>query len=265
MQEFEINTTSGVFICEDEIEVSKASIFSKSGGRKINKLKTISYSIVSSSGNTSISNLEGNGSVECTSGDLSISKISGENHHLVAASGEIEITEGIGNFTITSSSGDKNLGHLVGGMHHILSSSGDVAINKLEGDGKVEATSGRVEINSMTNGKMDIKTSSGEINVKGLEGYGKASSMSGGIGIDIIRLQGDMILNNSSGTISISASQVVNANMEIETSSGDIEGNIEADYKTKKNNKATAQFGNGKENTIKIATTSGDIVLTQDE
>ena len=263
LQEVEINTTSGALICEEEIEVSKANLSSTSGDRTINQLKTMSYSIVTSSGSTSISYLEGNGNVECTSGDLSISKITGENHSITTSSGEIEIIEGEGNFTITSSSGYKNLGHLVGGIHHITSSSGDVDIEKFQGDGNIETTSGTIEINNIINGKIEIKTSSGRVIVSELEGCGKISSASGEISIDIIKLQGDVIFNTASGKVDIRASAKVNADIEIETSSGDIEGNIEADY-NKNKNKATAQFGNGKENTIKIATSSGDIGLRQD-
>ena len=263
IQELEVSTTSGTFVCKEEIQVSKADISSASGDKQINKLKTMSYSMYTTSGDTRINSLEGNGSIESSSGYVRIGKINGENHNITSSSGDIEIEEGKGNFTVTSSSGNKNLGDLVGGIHHIISASGDIDIEKLQGDGNIETTSGRVKINEIIQGKMDVKTSSGNVAIEALEGYGRISTMSGEISVALIKLQGDAVLNTSSGTVSISAHQQVNAAIEIETSSGDIEGNIEASYKTKNGNEATAQFGNGKENTIKIATTSGDIVLTQ--
>ena len=264
LQGLEINTTSGNFNCEKEIEVNKVSISSTSGDKEMSQLKSISYEINASSGELIMSALKGTGRIESTSGDVRISQISGENHEIATSSGDIEVEEGQGNFTIESTSGYKKIGSLVGSEHFIESSSGDIDIEELEGNGNIETTSGRVAINTLIEGKIDINTSSGSVIIKQLEGYGRVSSTAGEIIIDVIQLRGDMMLTTSSGEVDIRASKDVNANVEVETSSGDIGGNIEMNYENKNENKATSQLGNGKENIIKIETASGDVVLSQD-
>lgn len=218
--------------------------------------------INTSSGELIMSALKGTGRIESTSGDVRISQISGENHEIATSSGDIEVEEGHGNFTIESTSGYKKIGSLVGSEHFIESSSGDIDIEKLEGNGNIETTSGRILIDTLIEGKMTIDTSSGGVIINQLEGYGRVNSTSGEITIDVVRILGDMMFTTSSGEVDIRASKAVNANVEVETSSGAIGGNIEMNDENK--NKATAKLGNGKENIIKIKTTSGDVVLSQD-
>lgn len=182
-------------------------------------------------------------SQQSTSGCAEYSKIISKDYTIQASSGDIKIDQLQGKGSINTTAGYVSLGDVTGEKHEITTSSGDVEIEAGNGDFTIESTSGNVEIKELS-GAFEQKSSSGDVT------------------IGLNELKGDSKAETTSGQVEISRQGNVNATITCQTNSGDIEGDCDITYSNKNKDDGKAVWGNGAENTITIATSSGDIDLT---
>ena len=181
-----------------------------------------------------------------SSGDISaLSELKLNNITTQQASGDLQIDyplEGR-NFNSNLASGDVAIKHLECNKYTIGVASGDIDVDYLKGSGAIEASSGDITIGTLSGEKYSIDASSGDINLQGVSGTGEVHA--------------------NSGDITVKLSENISLEMDAKCISGDIEGDIDIEYKNKKGSEATAAVGEAPYAKLTINTNSGDITVNK--
>lgn len=167
------------------------------------------------------------------------------------------------NLKIVSSSGDVRASGLELQNLDIKLSSGDLNTENITGESvKLSASSGDMELKNVAVEDMDVVLSSGSLEIDGFIGRLNGRLSSGSVDMKIDKLIDDIKFKLSSGNIKIDfAKKVLDAELDLRTSSGDVEVNFPVLITGKqKNNRLTGKAGNGKYK-INITCSSGDISL----
>ena len=224
--ELKIESTSGEIKVEDPLILAKLEV------------KT-------TSGDIQLEEVEAESKIVSTSGVISIEKIKGENYEIRTTSGDIHLKEGQGNLTLATTSGESQLGCIVGDKHKLNSTSADISIEEMQGEYEVGSTSGC-------------------FTVEKLKGYGVGEFTSGDVCIEEIELEGDMNFKTISGDIQLMFNEDVSASVDMNSRTGNIEGDVDIKYTNHHKTKATTQLGDHSLYTVEIQTTSGEIYIEQD-
>jgi DUF4097 and DUF4098 domain-containing protein YvlB len=218
--------------------------------------------------------------VSTTSGDVKITSVEGD-VRVFGSSGDVFI-KGIGGDGFIEMSSGKVEAEDIGKDLYIRMSSGGATVRSIAGSVSVQGTSGDVEINGV-GGDADVEVSSGDLVLKGCRG--DASIKSHGGDLDIGDVGGSITASATAGDIDVSLTPVgprkyafdtssgdvdvtfdtpegYGFSLEVETSSGAIEGNLDIrlDEVSRKTLRGVA--GNG-EGLLRIETASGNIRIKQ--
>lgn len=175
--------------------------------------------------------------IKGTSGNVNIMNNYDSNMKIETVSGEIKVQD-TGDIYAKSTSGDINVGNAKNA--ELKSTSGDVEI-KSGKKVKISTTSGDIELEEAE--EADITSASGEIKV-GKCGNVNLSTMSGDILVMDLTVNGESNINSTSGEVVVN--KVNDVYVETKTTSGDVR---------------VENSSRMSENTLKIKTTSGDIVV----
>lgn len=227
MELLKVGTTSGDIDILDDVCLSDLTLAASSGGVTCEK-KIIADTI----------------EVSTSSGKQKFEDIESVNYEFNTTSGTMKINELKGDGELAGTSGSIEVGELLGSNHEIYTSSGNIDIQKGQGSFEIDCTSGKIKM-SQLEGEGEIQTTSGDMYVKN------------------IVLTGNLEIQSTSGKVELAFEDEVDAKVNVETLSGDIDGNIDFDYTDKRERNATVILGGGKENKVMIETTSGNIEIKQ--
>ena len=170
-------------------------------------------------------------------------------------SGDLEIS-GVGaRVEVTTGSGDIELSD-IGGEVEARTGSGDIEAENIAGSFEANSGSGSVELSQTAEGDVSVATGSGDIELTGL----RVGTGSGDIEVDGEPL-GEWSLASSSGGISIRLPRGFGFDLDVETSSGDIEIDypITTQGSIRRNRLQGQVNGGGVE--IQLRTSSGSITI----
>lgn len=197
-----------------------------------------------------------------SSGCITFQKAEGL-REFTSSSGDIEIHGGSGNTTASSSSGCITIENTSGELS-ADSSSGDIKVKKSNGKKDISSTSGQIEIED-ADGFIKASASSGDISVADFEGAGDFETTAGSIKIDYraaAEVNEDINVETSSGDVQITLPHALAFQFEAETSSGDIETYFDDKLDFDRNNRTAAgAVGSNPAILIDISTTSGIIKM----
>lgn len=143
----------------------------------------------------------------------------------------------------------------------ITNASGDIYLKNLNlGEVFLSTSSGDIDVEDVQANKVNSKTSSGDIEIEDYTGDLGITSISGDIILDIIDETKNIDLSTSSGDISLILPSDSNYTIDGSTSSGEFKSNIPIKIVRNENKIFKAILGKG-EKSIKISTTSGDVVF----
>lgn len=237
----DIETSSGDFSAETNLEFSDFNVNSSSGYVNLNNLRA------------------GNIYIKTSSGDIRTEYLDGP-AELSSSSGYIEIGDVAGDIKIRTSSGDVDTGQIDGTVD-ISCTSGYVTVAG-GGDTQIQTSSGDIGIENIT-GRLNIKTSSGYVEAEDIEGGGVLTSTSGDIRIDFTALTENLQIETSSGYVYCKIPQDTSFKFQANTSSGDINTDFDdALGYNKKGNAASGQIGSLSDYKVTINTSSGDVNMS---
>lgn len=143
-------------------------------------------------------------------------------------------------------------------------SSGDFecSSNIKADDISLDTTSGDIDARSISCSKYDVSSSSGDIEIKSLSGSGQIEATSGEIRVSYSDISDYSNISVSSGDIHLTVPKNLSFEFSGKCTSGDINGDLDMNYKNKRGNEATAKVGSGPYKKINAETTSGDINIS---
>jgi hypothetical protein len=218
--------------------------------------------VSSTSGAVQITSIEGGVKVFGSSGDVFLKSIGGT-AFVELSSGTLD-ADGIGkDLSVRMSSGDAVV-RSVGGSATIQGTSGDATVYDIDGNSSVQLSSGDVTFEG-AGGNLTVETHSGDIQVTGVEGAVNAEATTGDVYVTINSVgPKEQVLKSSSGDVDVSfaAPDGYGFILEVDTSSGSIEGNLEIklDEISRKTLRGVVGSGGGR---LMIETASGNIRINQ--
>ncbi len=174
-------------------------------------------------------------------------------------SGDLEI-RGLGaRVEVTTGSGDIELAD-IGGEVEARTGSGDIEAENIAGSFEANSGSGSVELSQTAEGDVSVATGSGDIELTGIRGGLRVATGSGDIEVDGEPLD-EWSLASSSGEISIRLPSGFAFDLDVETSSGDIDIDypITTEGPIRRNRLQGQVNGGGVE--IQLRTSSGSITI----
>jgi DUF4097 and DUF4098 domain-containing protein YvlB len=201
-------------------------------------------------------------SVYLAVGEVSITNVNG-NLHIDAASapvtasgtrGELEIDVGAGPVQVTQSRGDLS----------VDTGSGGVTASDVRGESiSIETGSGDVTASNLNSNDLSIDTGSGNIQVTGLKSpQVSLQTGSGSVTADLSGEVWNVKVETGSGDVTLKVPPTLAAEVDIETSSGDIETDFEVAVTRHARDHMTGRIGDGG-GKIAIETGSGGIKLVK--
>jgi DUF4097 and DUF4098 domain-containing protein YvlB len=211
--------------------------------------------------------------------DLRVAVPAGQRLRLHLAVGPVTVTNVNGDLWIDASSSQVTATGVTGQLG-VDVGSGKVQVSRMDGDLSVDTGSGSVEISGVKGRDLSVDTGSGEVTGTDLQGdqltidtgsgdirlsglrYPRLSleTGSGAVTADLRDDVRDLGVETGSGDIAITAPPTLGAEVEIETSSGDIETDFAMQITRHGRDHMTGTIGDGK-GTISIETGSGEIKL----
>ncbi len=211
--------------------------------------------------------------------DLRVQIPAGRRVSLYLAVGKVTVTNVSGDLWIDAASSPVTTTGFKG-MLDVDVGSGSVQVSQLEGDLSVDTGSGPVEISRVKGRTLSIDTGSGDVTGTDLQGdevsietgsgnirltalHAPKISLETGSGSVIADLRDDLKsldVETGSGDVAITAPPSLGAEVEIETSSGDIETDFAMQVTRHGRDHMTGRIGDGK-GTIAIEAGSGEIKL----
>jgi lia operon protein LiaG len=195
-------------------------------------------------GKASVTNVEGELSVYVSSAPVTASGTRGD-LDIDVGSGTVQVTQARGNLTIDTGSGSVGLSDIRGESVSIETGSGGVTASDLRSnDLSVETGSGDIQVSSLIAPQVSLQTGSGSV----------AADLGGEVW--------NVSVETGSGDITLKAPPTLGAEVDIETSSGDIETDFEVAVTHHARDHMTGRIGDGR-GKIAIETGSGGIKLVK--
>ncbi|MPM43960.1 hypothetical protein SDC9_90638 [bioreactor metagenome] len=166
---------------------------------------------------------------------------------------------------IETSSGDINFdSDIILSNANFSASSGDIVskYNLQVKDFNIETSSGDISIETLTAPTYKIKATSGDIKINSLTGSGKVDTSSGDIKIEYKDIEEYLEVTATSGDVKLTIQKGISFEFKGKCSSGDINSNLDLNYKDENHHEATAKIGNGPYKKITANTSSGDISIS---
>ena len=205
-------------------------------------------------------------SIKVSSGDVEIYRpLSAKSEiKITASSGDISSESGLFADTvkITASSGDLDIYNIDADDFKINTSSGDIALNKFTGEtGSVHSTSGDIKVTDFACEYAEFKSTSGSISVKKLDcDYFDADNTSGGITLELENApSASSSLHCTSGDIDLFIPMREKFSVDVSCTSGTFRDKFNNNRLNPRDSYKMDYNGGGA--TIKLRTTSGDIML----
>jgi lia operon protein LiaG len=195
-------------------------------------------------GKVSVTNVEGNLSIDAASAPVTTSN----------TRGELNIDVGSGSVQVTQSRGELS----------IDTGSGPVSLSDVRGESvSIDTGSGEVTGTSVRSSDLSIETGSGDIQMTGLIApQVKLNTGSGAVTADVSGELWNLSVETGSGDITLKVPPTIGAEVDIETSSGDIETDFEVAVTRHARDHMTGRIGDGR-GKIDIETGSGGIKLVK--
>lgn len=216
--------------------------------------------ISTTSGDITLTALEGNAQLSATSADIRVRGLKGD-CDIDNTSGDISVKDVEGNVDVTSTSSDALFDNIQGDIS-VQSTSGDTEAHWVTGKIRVTKTSGDVRVGK-SSGDLDINTTSGDIDIDQREGGFALSTSSGEITVvseftNGARFEAETI----SGNISVRVPSEIKGDVRLETVSGNIETDLALEVRSFNRNKLEGRLRGGGAG-IYLTSTSGDITLEE--
>jgi lia operon protein LiaG len=195
-------------------------------------------------GKVSVSNIEGDLSVDASSAPVTTS----------GTKGDLEIDVGSGAVRVTDAGGDLS----------VDTGSGEVSLTGVKGENvSVNTGSGDVTATNVRSNELSIETGSGDIEVTNLVAPQVAlETGSGAVSADVQGELWNVNVQTGSGDVTLKVPSTLGAQVDIETSSGDIETDFAVSVTRHARDHLTGQIGDGR-GKIAIETGSGGIKLVK--
>jgi len=195
-------------------------------------------------GKVSVSNVEGNLSVDAAYAPVTTSN----------TRGDLDIDVGAGNVQVSNSRGDLS----------VDTGSGSVALTDVRGENvSVETGSGQVGGSGVRSSQIEVQTGSGDIELASLIApQVKLETGSGAVTADVTGELWNLDVQTGSGDITLKVPPTIGAEVDIETSSGEIETDFEVSVTRHARDHMTGRIGDGR-GKIEIETGSGGIKLVK--
>jgi hypothetical protein len=201
-------------------------------------------------------------SVYLAVGEVSVTNVNGDLHIDVASApvnasntrGELEIDVGAGPVKVTQSRGDLS----------VDTGSGGVTVSDVRGESvSIETGSGDVSATNLNSNQLSIETGSGNIQVTKLTApQVSLETGSGSVSADLSGEIWNVKVETGSGDVTLKVPPTLAAEVDIETSSGDIETDFEVAVTRHARDHMTGRIGEGG-GKIAIETGSGGIKLVK--
>ena len=177
------------------------------------------------------------------------------------ASGDIVASDTRGSLTLDTGSGDVTLtGH--DGALAVDTGSGDIVLSRVKTDAlALDTGSGDVRVNGLTATQLKVDTGSGDVVVSDASvGTIHVDTGSGDIRLGVTSDLDDLSVDTGSGDVELTAPASLGAQVDIETSSGDIDTQFPLQVTRQGHDGLKGSIGDGK-GRITIETASGDVAL----
>lgn len=218
--------------------------------------------VSSASGNVQITSLGGSVRVHGASGNVFLKDIGGETF-VELASGDLDVANVRSDVTIRLSSGDAVLRDLGAGLD-VRATSGDVEVFDVAGDVDLELSSGGFVIDGC-GGNVSARTVSGDGEVSAVDGNIEAIASSGDLYLSIVPVGSrEFAFQTTSGdiTINFAAQDDYGFYLDINTSSGTIEGDLDIRLDKVSRRMLRGVVGSGSSKVL-VETASGDISIRE--
>lgn len=129
-------------------------------------------------------------------------------------------------------------------------------------DINIETSSGDISTETLTASTYKIRATSGNIKINSLTGSGKLDTSSGNIKVQYKDIEEYSEVTATSGNVKLTIQKGTSLEFKGKCSSGDINSNLDLNYKDKNHHEATAKIGNGPYKKINVNTSSGDISIS---
>lgn len=201
-------------------------------------------------------------SVYLAVGEVSITNVNGD-LHIDAASAPVTASNTRGELDIDVGSGPVQVTHSRGDLS-VDTGSGGVTVSDIRGESvSIETGSGDVTASSLNSNQLSIDTGSGNIQVTGLTAPQVAlQTGSGSVTADLSGEVWNVKVETGSGDVTLKVPPTLAAEVDIETSSGDIETDFEVAVTRHARDHMTGRIGDGG-GKIAIETGSGGIKLVK--
>ena len=197
-------------------------------------------------GKVAVSNVDGDLAIDASSAPVTASGTRGE-LDIDVGSGAVQVSDTRGDLSVDTGSGGVGLSGVQGEQIQVNTGSGDVTATKVRSN------------------ELSIDTGSGDIQVTGL--VAPQLSLETGSGAVSADVQGELWnvnVETGSGDVTLKVPPTVGAQVEIETSSGDIETDFAVQVTRHARDHLTGQIGDGR-GKIAIESGSGGIRLVKNQ
>jgi lia operon protein LiaG len=193
-------------------------------------------------GKVSLSNVQGELRVDAHNAPVTASGVKGQLSVDVGA-GMVRVTEGEGTLDVDTGSGSVEVSRFKGRALTVDTGSGHVNGTELTADGlSIETGSGNIELAGISSPSLSLETGSGTVRAD--------------LRTDLESLR----VETGSGDVAVTAPATLDAEVEIETSSGDIESDFPLQVTRHARDHLVGRIGTGK-GRIAVETGSGDVRL----
>jgi hypothetical protein len=142
--------------------------------------------------------------------------------------------------------------------------TGDISIDSVAGPALLSACTGDLNAKNIL-GKVDAETSTGSISVRDCPAIGRLKTSTGDIIADIPSAGdgGEIIIETSTGSITLNVNPELNADIIAETSTGDVTLHTITVTGEIEDKKIDGRIGSGSDVTIRVSASTGDIAIHQ--
>jgi DUF4097 and DUF4098 domain-containing protein YvlB len=180
------------------------------------------------------------------------------NVDLHTSGGEFVLRDIKGNLQGNTSGGDMDLSALDGTIH-FETSGGEVRVKDCQGDLNLKTSGGDIRADNV-HGILEVETSGGGIDMKGIDAKLDASTSGGNIDVSLNDNKG-VSLETSGGEVRIHMPKTVMADVDAETTGGDV--NCDLEYSGHIKDGSMRGKINGGGNMIHARSSGGDIVINE--
>jgi hypothetical protein len=195
-------------------------------------------------GKVAVSNVEGDLSIDAAAAPVTSSHTRGE-LNIDVGSGAVQVTQSRGDLSVDTGSGAVALSDVRGESVSIETGSGEVTATDLRSSQlSIDTGSGDIQVTSLTAPQVSLETGSGAV----------TADLSGEVW--------NVSVETGSGDVTLKVPPTLGAEVDIETSSGDIETDFEVAVTRHARDHMTGRIGDGR-GKIAIETGSGGIKLVK--